>query len=351
MIMKRKLASFVVDHRRAVFALMLVIAAVSAFLITKVEINEDMTRYLPEKSTMKQGIDIMSDEFPEAQTSQTIRVMFDHLMPEEKEGIRASLQSIPYVTDVAWQADLPDYNRDEHTLYVISTNAGYKSAEMKAIKKSLDHDFSGYQIAWHDDDVGTPEVPAWILLSGVAAILLILLVMCESWIEPFLFLDRRFKQKCQVIGVLSEKLEYFGKLFQNLTGTTFLHCKFVETASVYNGTLCHNNLLLDSPIHQTNVSNLYILYELVDQSCMVLLTNLSLDNLAGNLHCHATDFVLDFVNSLSALKCDVRLGTCLHGNCLLRSFPDDLVNLTQIRGDSKKFLVQGDEGVPFMVQA
>ena len=188
MIMRRKLASFVVNHRRAILFVMLIIAAGCAFLVTKVEINEDLTRYLPDKSAMKQGVDIMAEEFPEAQTSQTIRVMFDHLKPEEKEGIRASLQSIPNVTDVAWQADHPDYNRDDHTLYVVSTDAGYKSAEMKAIKKALDHDFADYEMAWHDDDVGIPEVPAWILLSGVAAILLILLFMCGSWIEPFLFL-------------------------------------------------------------------------------------------------------------------------------------------------------------------
>ena len=186
--MKRKLASMVVDHRRSILVLMLIIAAASAFLITQVEINEDLTRYLPDHSAMKQGLDIMSDEFPEAQTSQTVRVMFDHLQPEEKEDIRARLQSIPYVTDVAWQADHPDYNRDDHTLYVVSTDAGYKSAEMKAMKKALDRDFAGYEIAWHDDDVSNPEVPPWILLSGVAAILLILLVMCGSWIEPFLFL-------------------------------------------------------------------------------------------------------------------------------------------------------------------
>ena len=186
--MKRKLASFVVDRRRGVFVLMLLIAAVSAFLLTKVEINEDLTRYLPDKSAMKQGIDIMAEEFPETQSSQTVRVMFDRLKTEEKEDIRARLLSIPNVTDVAWQVDDPDYNRDDHTLFVVSTGAGYKSAEMKAIKKALDHDFAGYEMVWHDDDVGNPEVPPWILLCGVAAILLILLVMCGSWIEPFLFL-------------------------------------------------------------------------------------------------------------------------------------------------------------------
>ena len=186
--MKRKLASFVVDHRLAILVVMLIAAAVSAFLMTKVEINADMTRYLAEKSAMKQGIDIMSAEFPAAQTVQTVRVMFDRLQPEEKTDILARLKKIPDVTDVVWKDGDPDYNRDGHTLYVVSTEADYKSLEMKAIKSALGRDFSGYDLVWHDDDVGIPEVPAWILLSGVAAILLILLVMCSSWLEPFLFL-------------------------------------------------------------------------------------------------------------------------------------------------------------------
>ncbi len=186
--MKKRLASFVVEHRRPIFVIMAVIAAVCAFLTTKVVTNEDLTKYLPDKSPMKQGIDIMAEEFPGTQSVQTVRVMFTHLKPEEKEDILARLKDIPYVTDVTWQADHPDYNKDDHTLYVVSTEAGYKSAEMKSIKKALDQEFSGYEMAWHDDDVSNPEVPAWILLCGVAAILIILLVMCGSWIEPFLFL-------------------------------------------------------------------------------------------------------------------------------------------------------------------
>ena len=186
--MKKRLASFVVEHRRPIFVIMAVIAAACAFLTTKVVTNEDLTKYLPDKSPMKQGIDIMAEEFPGTQSVQTVRVMFTHLKPEEKEDILARLKDIPYVTDVTWQADHPDYNKDDHTLYVVSTEAGYKSAEMKSIKKALDQEFSGYEMAWHDDDVSNPEVPAWILLCGVAAILIILLVMCGSWIEPFLFL-------------------------------------------------------------------------------------------------------------------------------------------------------------------
>ena len=145
--MKKRLASFVVERRRPIFVLMAVIAAVCAFLTTKVVTNEDLTKYLPDKSPMKQGIDIMAEEFPRTQSVQTVRVMFTHLKPEEKEDILGRLKGIPYVTDVAWEADHPDYNQDDHTLYVVSTDAGYKSAEMKSIKKTLDQEFSGYEMA------------------------------------------------------------------------------------------------------------------------------------------------------------------------------------------------------------
>ena len=181
-------ASFVVDRRRAIFAVMVIAAAVCLYLMTLVETNTDMTRYLPEKSAMKQGIDIMAEEFPPMQTSQTIRVMAEGLKPEEEEGLRDRLKSIPNVTAVAWEAESAEYHQDGRTLYVISTDAEYKSPEIKAIGKVLDRDFPEYALQWHDDDVGIPEVPIWILLCGVGAILLILLLMCGSWIEPVLFL-------------------------------------------------------------------------------------------------------------------------------------------------------------------
>ena len=57
--MKKRLASFVVEHRRPIFVIMAVIVAVCAFLTKKVVTNEDLTKYLPDKSPMKQGIDIM----------------------------------------------------------------------------------------------------------------------------------------------------------------------------------------------------------------------------------------------------------------------------------------------------
>lgn len=186
--MKKKLASFIVDCRFIILAVMLVLAIGSVFLMQKVEVNEDMTKYLPDDSAMKVGMDIMTEEFPEMDTSQTIRVMFDDLTAEDKEIVLEALQNIEYVDSVSYDADSADYNKENHTLFVINSKYEYDSEEMTAIEKALDSDFSEYTMTWNNDDTGIPHIPTWILVAAVGILMTILFVMCGSWIEPILFL-------------------------------------------------------------------------------------------------------------------------------------------------------------------
>ena len=186
--MRKKLASFVVNCRYVILIVMTILAIVSAFLMQKVEINEDMTKYLPDDSAMKHGMDIMTENFPEMETSQTIRVMFDDLTADEKETVLEALQNIEYVDSVSYDADSADYNVDNHTLFVINSEYEYDSKEMVSIENTLNSDFSEYSMVWNNDDTGIPHIPTWILLSAVGILMVILFVMCGSWIEPVLFL-------------------------------------------------------------------------------------------------------------------------------------------------------------------
>ena len=71
----KKIASFIVNKRYIVLGVMLALCIVSAMLIPKVNVNTDMTKYLPDDFSMKIGMDIMNEEFPAMDSSQTIRVM------------------------------------------------------------------------------------------------------------------------------------------------------------------------------------------------------------------------------------------------------------------------------------
>lgn len=57
----RKLSDFIVSHRRWFLGVMVVLGIVCVFLYLQVKVNYDMTKYLPDDSSMKQGMDLMAD--------------------------------------------------------------------------------------------------------------------------------------------------------------------------------------------------------------------------------------------------------------------------------------------------
>ncbi|MCM1181653.1 MAG: MMPL family transporter [Clostridium sp.] len=186
--MLSKVSKFIVEKRYIILAVMLTVAIVSIFMMQQVEINEDMTKYLPDDSSMKMGLDIMTEEFPDMETSQTIRVMFDDLTGEQKNEVLKKLEAIPYVDSVAYEAESEDYNKDNHTLFVLNTKYDYKSAEELSIETALNENFTEYSIEWHNDDTSMPDIPAWIIAAALVILLVILFAMCGSWIEPVLFI-------------------------------------------------------------------------------------------------------------------------------------------------------------------
>ena len=74
-----KPAGFIVKYRYIILAVIVAIAAVCSYLITKVNINNDMTAYLPDSSNMKQGVDVMAKEFSDLSQPSTLRLMVSDL--------------------------------------------------------------------------------------------------------------------------------------------------------------------------------------------------------------------------------------------------------------------------------
>ena len=72
----QKIAAFIVKKRKLLLVVMLALAVVCAALMPFVGINTDMTKYLPDSSQMKIGMDRMNEAFPDVAETYTIRVMF-----------------------------------------------------------------------------------------------------------------------------------------------------------------------------------------------------------------------------------------------------------------------------------
>ena len=184
----QKIAAFIVKKRKLLLVVMLILAVVCAALMPLVGVNTDMTKYLPDSSQMKIGMDHMNEAFPDAVQTYTIRVMFRGLDAREKLAIREQLAEIPNVQSVAYEPDSSDYNRDDATLYKLSTLYDYNSDEEAQIERDVAEHFAGYDVAVRSDDTSTPSIPPIVFILSIVLVTTILLIACPSYFEPVLFL-------------------------------------------------------------------------------------------------------------------------------------------------------------------
>ena len=184
----RRLTAFIVSKRIHILVVMLILTAISAFLIPKVDVNSDMTKYLPDSSKMKQGISLMEKEFPDEDETYTIRVMFRGLSDEKKTEVKETLAAIENVDSVTYDRNSGDYNSGEYTLYIISTKYSYATAEEAAIEKQVTEEFSGYEVVVKNDGSSASDIPLSVYLAAFGIIFIILLISCGSYFEPLLFL-------------------------------------------------------------------------------------------------------------------------------------------------------------------
>ena len=181
----RKAACWIVRQRRWILALTLILAAACGVLIPGVQVNSDMTKYLPEDSQMRAGMRLMEAEFPAEEDACTVRAMFAGLSPEQREKRLEELKELPHVSSVTYAPDSPDYNQGDWALYVLTTEYGYDTPEEAELERTLREDF-GASVA--NDDTSAPEIPLTVYAVAFGVILLILLLACDSYFEPLLFL-------------------------------------------------------------------------------------------------------------------------------------------------------------------
>ena len=184
----QKIAAFIVKKRRLLLVVMLALAVVCAALMPFVGINTDMTKYLPDSSQMKIGMDRMNEAFPDVTETYTIRVMFRGLDARDKLAIREQLAEIPNVDSVAYEPDSDDYNRGDATLYKLTTQYDYKSDEEAQIERDVADRFDGYDVSVRSDDTSTPDIPPIVFILSIVLVTTILLIACPSYFEPVLFL-------------------------------------------------------------------------------------------------------------------------------------------------------------------
>ena len=103
-----KLASFIVDKRSLVFLLIGIFMVFSLFSRNWVEVENDLTAYLPSDSTTKEGLEVMEQQFI---TYGSADLMVANISYEEADGLFEKLKELEGVQSVAFDDTTEHYSK------------------------------------------------------------------------------------------------------------------------------------------------------------------------------------------------------------------------------------------------
>ena len=184
----RKFTDFIINKRHLIIIIFIILSIISVFLSQKVNINYDIAKYLPNTSETRIGMDIMESEFEEIKSS-SLNLMFEDLQEDKKNEIYDELTQIEGVDSVDYD-NTENYNKDNYTLYVINVSDVEDSKLASDVYEEITKNYKDYTIytSGSISERNNPVLPTWIVVLAVVCALIILIMMCGSYVEPFLFL-------------------------------------------------------------------------------------------------------------------------------------------------------------------
>ena len=198
-----RFAGIVIRHKKKTVALFALAVVVCGMLFFTVQVNYDMTDYLPPGAQSTKALEMMTAEFAAAMPNADVTVGGLSLM--EALALKQEIAQIEHVTAVMWLDDVMDitqplemgapglienYYRDGNARYSVVIEKGHEQQAVIEIRGLVG---SGGAVTGEAADIefiqsatGEEVLNAMAILLPI--ILLILILSTTSWIEPLLFL-------------------------------------------------------------------------------------------------------------------------------------------------------------------
>jgi len=184
----KKITDFIVEKRNYILIIFILLSGLCLYLGTKVKINYDISKYLPSDSETRIGMDIMNKNFKEINSS-SLNVMFKDLTTSDKEKVQEELEKITNVSEVLHD-ETTAYNNGDYTLYIVKTDNVSDSQAAKELYTAIKETFKDQEVYFSGSisESNKDVVKSSIIALAIASAMVILIIMCDSYIEPFLFL-------------------------------------------------------------------------------------------------------------------------------------------------------------------
>ncbi len=200
----RKISELIVDQRKLLLVFFLAAMVFCIIMIPKVEVNNELTDYLPEETETRQGVDLMDEQFI---TLGTAKVMINNIDYYSALRLAEDLREIKGVSGVAFYEEEEDVEENEITdgeelkdsyndlsaLFSITfetaeeeDSAQYAIADVR--KALADYDTYFYTTVDKDDSKALQEEMKVILVIAVLVITLVLLFTSGTYMEIAIFM-------------------------------------------------------------------------------------------------------------------------------------------------------------------
>lgn len=184
----RKIARFIVSKRIPILVIGLVLTVACAVMAFFVNINYDLTAYLPKDFHTSKAIAIMNDEFGDVTD---ISVVFKGIDSDTANVIYADLMKQDGVVSVQYTADDQSYVKDGYTRFAVVVGYNTYSEEAMSVINAIRSDYSDYELYISGAAVEneTSDKTLSIAIAIAFAILLaILFIASSSWFDPVVYL-------------------------------------------------------------------------------------------------------------------------------------------------------------------
>jgi predicted RND superfamily exporter protein len=197
------IANFIVNKRKAIIAVFVVLTLVCAPLAFLTKVNYDVLDYLPTHAQSTQAINIMNKEF--ADDMPNTEVMISNLSVSEALEYKQKLTQVKGVTSVMWLDDVVDvrkpleladqdtveqYYKERAALFQVTIEEGSEQETVKALLELAGPDNAvggnAASVATMQDAAVNEVTGAFFIL--IPAIIIILALSTSSWLEPLLLL-------------------------------------------------------------------------------------------------------------------------------------------------------------------
>ncbi len=222
----KKITNFIIEKRLVMLFLVLIFTIISTLIIPKVQVNYDMSKYLPKKTNVSKGIFLMEEEFGNIGSAE---VMVKDIEKEEATKIYSLISNIEGVKSVDFEVDSLNYFKNNKAIFIIMLDTDdYSNKSIETIKK-IETQLENYNI-----NIGGGAVSANALTKvietemskyGIVALILkfiVLILISKSWIEPFIFLT---------VSGISILINYGSNIiFENVSFVTFSIAAILQLA-------------------------------------------------------------------------------------------------------------------------